>query len=107
MAEAWQMPEVNHWWLPDDEGYPDIVKEIRTLTEERTANPRDNLHEDIRDIKSLFRKMNFDDTGSQYSSPSVDSVYMNEPSPENLSSSAQAWQQHNLQSKEETPNFGA
>jgi hypothetical protein len=103
IADVWQIPEVNDWWLPDDQGCPDIVKEIRALTEERTANPRDDLHEDIRDMKSVFRKINIDDAGSQ-SSPSVDSGLLTEPSPDQASS-AQAWQQLNLQPGEDPPTW--
>ncbi|KAJ9377156.1 transcriptional regulator family: Fungal Specific TF [Paecilomyces variotii] len=62
MAQIWGIPEVKHWWLPNDEGYPDIVREIRKMTEERTTNPRDNFREDVREMKTLFGKMNVDDS---------------------------------------------
>ncbi|KAL1968593.1 hypothetical protein VTN77DRAFT_1803 [Rasamsonia byssochlamydoides] len=105
VAEIWQIPEVNNWWLPDDD-CPYIVKEIRTLTEERTNNPRDNFREDIRDMKTLFWKMSLDDTGSQNSSPSQDSGsgLLSEPSPDQLSSS-QTWQcqQQNVKLSEGDP----
>lgn len=81
MAELWQIPEVKHWWLPNDEGYLEIVREIRAMTEERTVNPRDNFREDVRDMKSLFSKFDLKDSGSQKSSPSASSVAQQEPSP--------------------------
>ncbi|KAL2012669.1 hypothetical protein VTN00DRAFT_194 [Thermoascus crustaceus] len=81
MAELWQIPEVKHWWLPNDEGYLEIVREIRAMTEERTVNPRDNFREDVRDMKSLFSKLDLKDSGSQKSSPSASSVVQQEPSP--------------------------
>lgn len=103
VSEIWQIPEVNHWWLPDEDTYPNIMKEIRALTEERTTNPRDNFREDIRDMKSLFGKLNLDDAGSQNSSPSVDSSGVTEPSPDQLSNCVQAWQQQNLQAGDKDP----
>ena len=67
LAAVWQMPELNHWWLPHDEGYPDLVREIRAMTEERTNNPRDQFREAVRDMRSVFGKMNLDDTPSETS----------------------------------------
>jgi hypothetical protein len=69
LGELWVDPTVQQWWIPDDEGCPHLVKEIRALTEERTNNPRDQIREDVRDMKSLFSKMRLDDVGSQESSP--------------------------------------
>lgn len=71
MAEIWQKPELNHWWLPNDEGYPDIVREVRALTEERTNNPQDDFRESVRDMKTLFWKITLDDSESDKSSPST------------------------------------
>lgn len=69
LGELWGDASVQQWWVPDDEGCPQLVKEIRALTEERTTNPRDQIREDVRDMKSLFSKMRLDDVGSQESSP--------------------------------------
>ncbi|KAH8691255.1 putative C6 finger domain protein [Talaromyces proteolyticus] len=69
LAELWGDQTVHQWWVPDEGGCPELVKEIRTLTEERTTNPRDKIREDVRDMKSLFSKMRLDDVGSQGSSP--------------------------------------
>lgn len=66
------MPELNEWWLPNNEGYPDIVREVRALTDERTNNPQDDFRESLRDMKTLFGKVNLDDstTESEHSTPS-------------------------------------
>lgn len=53
-----------HWWLPNEEGYPPIIKEIRSWVAERATHPRDHFREDIRDMKTLFWKMNIDDGSS-------------------------------------------
>lgn len=73
MADRWKDPEVTHWWLPNEEGYPSIVREVREWTNERTTNPRDSLREAVRDMKLIFGRMNMDDTSSQGSSPSAHS----------------------------------
>lgn len=57
-----------HWWLPNEEGYPQVVKEIRSWVEERTTHPRDNFRGDLRDMKTLFWKMSVDDGSSPGSS---------------------------------------
>ncbi|PLB37736.1 putative C6 finger domain protein [Aspergillus candidus] len=71
LAVLFQMPEINHWWLPNDEGYPPIIREIRAMTEERTNNPRDHFRESVRDLKTLFYKINIDDTESEGSPASM------------------------------------
>lgn len=61
LASIWQVPEVEHWWLPNDEGYAEIIREIRAMSDERMNQPRDEFREDVRDMKSLFWKLNLDD----------------------------------------------
>lgn len=51
------------------------------MTEERTVNPRENFREDVRDMKTLFSKMDLKDSASQMSSPSASSVAQPDPSP--------------------------
>ncbi|OJD26716.1 hypothetical protein ACJ73_01897 [Blastomyces percursus] len=70
MADLWQLPELNHWWLPNEEGYPRIVNEIRDWTSERELKPRDPFREDIRDLKTMFWRMTMDDDSSHGSSAS-------------------------------------
>ncbi|KAI9934702.1 hypothetical protein MW887_000319 [Aspergillus wentii] len=67
LATLWQMPELNHWWLPNDEGCPEIIREIRAMTDERINNPRDDFRQSVRDMKTLFWKINLDDTESDKS----------------------------------------
>ncbi|KAJ6012072.1 hypothetical protein N7499_012957 [Penicillium canescens] len=68
LAAIWQTPEIEHWWLPNEEGYTDIIREIRALTAERLSQPRDELRENVRDMKYMFRGMNLD--GREDESPS-------------------------------------
>ena len=57
MAEFWGLPELRHWWLPNDEGYPPIVRSIRAFIEDR-AQPRAQAQsEDVRNMRAIFSKM--------------------------------------------------
>ncbi|KAL1992181.1 hypothetical protein VTN49DRAFT_4213 [Thermomyces lanuginosus] len=80
LAEVWQIPELNEWWVPNEDGCPPIIKEIRALTEERTTNPRDHFREDLRDMKSLFKRLSFDDNVSPTSSTTTSGM-VSSPSP--------------------------
>jgi hypothetical protein len=57
-----------HWWLPNDEAYPPIIRSIRRFVEERTAPAKDLPSEDLRDMKAIFSSLKLDDGMS--SSPS-------------------------------------
>jgi len=50
-----------HWWLPNDENYPPIVRSIRKFVEERTTPAKDVPTEDLRDMKAIFASLNLDD----------------------------------------------
>jgi hypothetical protein len=50
-----------HWWLPNDEGYPPVVRSIRKLVEERTAPARNQSGQDLHDMKAIFGKLKMDD----------------------------------------------
>jgi hypothetical protein len=71
MAALWQLPEINRWWLPNEEGYPEIIREVRSMTEERTTHARDNFRENVRDMRTIFWKLSLDDTESETSPPSA------------------------------------
>jgi len=50
-----------HWWLPNDEGYPPIIRSIRKFVEERTSPATDLPGEDLRDMKAIFASLKLDD----------------------------------------------
>ena len=76
MAEMWHEPEVNHWWLPNKEGFTPLLRDIRVFIKERTAayekSEGDEVKDDVRDMKAIFSKLNIDD--SPKSSPSEGSA---------------------------------
>lgn len=54
MAEMWHLPEIHSWWLPDDEGYSSLLREIRAFSEQRTSLHVDQSSEKLRDISAVF-----------------------------------------------------
>ncbi|KAI9843212.1 MAG: hypothetical protein M1838_002725 [Thelocarpon superellum] len=72
MAKLWNLPEVEKWWLPSDEGYPRIVRSIRSFVEERATQtqPGDSPTSDLKNMKGIFKAMKLnDDTTSSSSKP--------------------------------------
>ena len=59
MAQLWSDPDIVHWWLPNDEGLPDIVRAVREWTSERAPPPggQNGKSEDVKDMKSIFSKI--------------------------------------------------
>jgi hypothetical protein len=76
MAEIWHEPDVNHWWLPNEEGFTPLLRDIRAFIKERAVayekSKGDDFRDDLRDMKALFSKLNIDD--SPRSSPSEGSA---------------------------------
>lgn len=72
MADMWKIPEVKHWWLPNDEGFIPLLRDIRAFIQERALayeeTKGDELRDDLRDMKAIFSKLNIDE--SPRSSPS-------------------------------------
>jgi hypothetical protein len=50
-----------HWWLPNDEDYPPIIRSIRNFVEERTSKAKNLPAEDLRDMKAIFASLKLDD----------------------------------------------
>ena len=80
MADTWGLPEVNHWWLPDDEQYPAVIQSIRTCVEQRGLLPTaagKARGEDQWNIKSIFANLKVTDDPSMDSLPSSSSQLAN------------------------------
>jgi hypothetical protein len=61
MSDLFRDRSCMHWWLPNDEGYPPIIRSIRNFVEERTSAAIDLSEEDLRDMKQIFAALNLDD----------------------------------------------
>ena len=73
MADLFRDRSCMHWWLPNDENYPPIVRSIRNFVEERTSQAKNLPAEDLRDMKAIFASLKLDD-GVPSASPSATGV---------------------------------
>ena len=71
MADLFQDRSCMHWWLPNDEHYPPIVRSIRKFVEERTSQAKTEPAEDLRDMKAIFASLKLKDDNSS-SCPTTD-----------------------------------
>ena len=67
MADLFRDRSCMHWWLPNNERYPLIMRSIREFVEERSAPVKYVLEEDLRDMKAIFASLRLDDGKSTYS----------------------------------------
>jgi hypothetical protein len=61
MADLFRDRTCMHWWLPNDEDYPPIIRSIRKFVEERTSKAKNLPAEDLRDMKAIFASLKLDD----------------------------------------------
>ena len=66
--EGWGVSP-SDWWLPDDEGCPTIIRFIKDFIQERTMAPRDEVSENLREMRGIFGTLTIsnsppDDTSS-------------------------------------------
>jgi hypothetical protein len=61
MLEAWGL-EPSDWWLPNDEGCPPIIRSIKDFIRERSTAPKDQISEDLREMRGIFSSLNISDS---------------------------------------------
>lgn len=60
MADEWNVPEINDWWLPDENACPPVVRSIQAFMEDRVPQEGgQSRSEDQRNIKGIFSKLSF------------------------------------------------
>ncbi len=64
MADLFGDRSCMHWWLPNNENYPPIIRSIRKFVEERTSPAKTMPAEDLRDMKAIFASLNLEDRKS-------------------------------------------
>lgn len=70
MAELWGVPEIRHWWLPHDQGYPAIVRDIRAFIEDRIMQIHSQpKSEDMPTMKATFSKLSVQTSGQSIQGP--------------------------------------
>ncbi|KAF2637468.1 hypothetical protein P280DRAFT_105984 [Massarina eburnea CBS 473.64] len=67
MLEGWGMPP-SDWWLPNDEDCPPIIRSIKNFIRERTTTPKDQVSEDLREMRGIFSTLTISDSPSSNSS---------------------------------------
>ncbi|KAJ4334441.1 hypothetical protein N0V87_006875 [Didymella glomerata] len=61
MLEAWGL-EASDWWLPNDEGCPPIIRTIKDFIRERSTAPKDQVSEDLKEMRGIFSSLNISDS---------------------------------------------
>lgn len=61
MLEAWGL-EPSDWWLPNDEGCPSIIRSIKDFIRERSTAPKDQVSEDLKEMRGIFSSLNISDS---------------------------------------------
>jgi phosphodiesterase/alkaline phosphatase D-like protein len=57
MAELFGDQSCVRWWLPNDEGFTEILKNVRIFADERNATAVTAQSENLREIRHIFAKM--------------------------------------------------
>ncbi|CAA9961920.1 hypothetical protein P3342_007969 [Pyrenophora teres f. teres] len=50
------------WWLPNDEGCPPIIRSIKDFIKERTQAPKDQVSDDLREMRGIFSSLTISDS---------------------------------------------
>ncbi|RYG85286.1 MAG: hypothetical protein EON58_23185, partial [Alphaproteobacteria bacterium] len=52
------------WWLPNDEACPPIIRSIKDFIKERTTTPKDQVSDDLREMRGIFNSLTMSDSPS-------------------------------------------
>ena len=63
ILESWGL-EASDWWLPNDEGCPRIVRSIKDFIRERETAPKDQVSEDLKEMRGVFGTLTISDSPS-------------------------------------------
>ncbi|KAL5412646.1 hypothetical protein PMIN03_004119 [Paraphaeosphaeria minitans] len=58
---GWGLP-TSDWWLPNDEGCPPIIRSIKDFIQERTTAPKDEVSENLREMRGIFGTLTISDS---------------------------------------------
>jgi hypothetical protein len=50
------------WWLPNDEACPPIIRSIKDFIKDRTTAPKDQVTEDLREMRGIFNSLTISDS---------------------------------------------
>ena len=63
MGQLWGT-DVSDWWLPNEEGRPQIIRQIREWTNDRITSPRDTKEEDLLEMRGVFSTLSLSSSSS-------------------------------------------
>lgn len=63
MGQFWGA-DVSDWWLPNEEGRPQIIRQIREWTDMRVTSPRGAKEEDLLEMKGVFSTLSLSGSSS-------------------------------------------
>jgi hypothetical protein len=52
------------WWLPNDDSCPLIIRSIKDFIKERTTAPKDQVSDDLREMRGIFNSLTISDSPS-------------------------------------------
>ena len=55
------------WWLPDDEACPPIIRSVKDFIKDRTTAPKDQLSDDLREMRGVLNSLTLSDSPSDNS----------------------------------------
>ena len=62
MATLWKLPDIHHWWLPNEEAYPAVARSVRSVLEARDEDfDKRQRSQDQRDMRGIFSKLKLTD----------------------------------------------
>jgi hypothetical protein len=50
------------WWLPNDEACPPIIRSIKDFIKDRTTAPKDQVTDDLREMRGIFNSLTISDS---------------------------------------------
>jgi len=63
MGQFWGA-DVSDWWLPNKEGRPQIIRQIRDFTDHHVTSPRGTKEEDLLEMKGVFSTLSLSGSSS-------------------------------------------
>jgi hypothetical protein len=61
MLESMGAPAAD-WWLPNDELCPPIIRSIKDFIKDRTQTPKDQVSDDLREMRGIFTSLTISDS---------------------------------------------
>ncbi len=55
------------WWLPNDEACPPIIRSIKNFIKDRTIAPKDQISDDLREMRGVLSSLTLSDSPSDNS----------------------------------------